>query len=515
VSAGTNPESLRRWLVLAVVIVGTFMAVLDITIVNVVLPKIMTAFGANVKQIQWVSTAFMIATAVSMPATGWLGRRFGLGRLYLAELLIFTVGSALCAVAWSLEALIFARVVQALGAGGIMPTSMAIITETFPPHVRGRALGIWGVGFMVGPAIGPTSGGYLTDWFNWRAVFAVNLPVGMVAMALAALLLQPGRKEPGAPFDWKGFLGLGVFLVAGLLTLDNGQEEGWASGIILFGAGVTAVSFLLFLVLVWDSPHPVMPIRLFRSREYTLTMLLSFIRAGGFFGALFLLPIFLQNVQGRDTIDTGLLLVPGAVAVAVCMPIAGILTDRFGPRWPTLAGVVLMTYSLYLYHNLEPVVDRWGVIYPQLWRAVGVTLLMTPVNTAAMNAVPREETGNASWMINLTMTVGGAFAIAMVGTLLYSETLTQLELLGGTLLLRNAPAPLIHQARALGFSFGESGRVARGLLLRHVSKSATAAAFQNIFMLLGFTTLVGFVPALFLSRHGRQPETESASERGE
>ncbi|MCZ6558141.1 MAG: DHA2 family efflux MFS transporter permease subunit [SAR324 cluster bacterium] len=500
---GAYPEGLRRWLVLTVVIVGTFMAVLDVTIVNVVLPKIMSAFGANVKQVQWVSTAFMIATAVSMPATGWLGRRFGLGRLYLAELLVFSIGSALCTVAWSLDALVAARVVQALGAGAIMPTSMAIITDTFPPRERGRALGIWGVGFMVGPAIGPTLGGYLTDWFNWRAVFAVNLPVGLVAMLLTALVLRENRPDRSSNFDWKGFLTLGVFLVVGLLTLDSGQEQGWNSQIILLGMASTALALVLFVLMVWDSPHPVMPLHLFRSTEYSMTMLLSTLRACGFFGALFLLPIFLQTVQGRDTIDTGLLLVPGAVTVAIFMPVAGILTDRIGPRWPTVFGVLLMVYSLYLYHSLDVVVSRWDVIYPQIWRGVAVTFLMTPVNTAAMNAVPREEAGNASWMINLTMTVGGAFTIALMGSLLYRETLTQMDLLGEGTFRRALPPELIHQARGLGFSSSESGALARALMVRHVSRSATVLAFQYLFMLLGLITSLGLLPALFLSKRGK------------
>lgn len=507
------PTSVQRWLVLTVVIVGTFMAVLDITIVNVVLPKIMAAFGANVKQVQWVSTAFLISTAVFMPATGWLGRRFGLGRLYLAELLVFTIGSALCAAAWNLEVLIAARAIQAIGAGGIMPTSMAILTDTFPPQERGRALGIWGVGFMVGPAIGPTLGGYLSDWFNWRAVFAVNLPVGVAAMGLTAILLGGGRRDPTGAFDWKGFLGLGIFLVAGLLTLDSGQEEGWGSQIILLGMATTVVALVLFLILVWDAPHPVVPLGLFRSTEYSMTMLLSFIRAGGFFGSLFMLPIFLQNVQGRDTIDTGLMLVPGAVTVAFIMPIAGILTDRIGPRWPTVFGVLLMVYSLYLYHDLDTIVSRWDVIYPQILRGIAVTFLMTPVNTAAMNAVPREEAGNASWMINLTMTVGGACTIALVGSLLHRQTRTQMDLLGGS--FRGAPPEaLIHQARGLGLSFSDSGQLARALLVRHASRSATVLAFQNLFVMLGLTTLVGLGPALLLTRKGKAAQTHTAAEQG-
>lgn len=490
---------IERLLVLSVVTVGTLMAVLDMTIVNVALPNIMTSLAANVKQVKWVVTAYMIATAVGMPMTGWLGRRFGLGRLFLSELIVFTVGSGLCAAAWNLDVLVFARVVQALGAGAIMPTSMAIITDTFPPGERGRALGIWGIGFMVGPAIGPTSGGLLTEWFNWRAIFAINLPVGVVGILFTVLALPSGRKDPSLRFDWLGYLALASFLVAGLLTLDSGEDEGWNSQLILFGAGFTCASFLLFLVLVWDSPHPVLPLRLFRLPVFSLSVLLGFLRSAAFFGAFFMLPLFLQNVQGRDTLDTGLLMVPSALAVAVTMPVAGILTDRFGPRWPSVAGFVLASYSLYLYGAMDPLVDRWAVIYPQLWRGVGVALLMTPVNTAAMNSVPREDAGVASWMVNLTQSAGGALTIALLGTLLHRGTIAQMDLLGtGSALTGPPPQLLVHQALLMGYSPAESGSVASAVLLRQVSLSATTLAFQDLYMLLALLTLIGLVPALML-----------------
>ncbi len=414
-SSGGELGRLERWLALGVVTVGTFMAVLDFSIVNVALPHMMTSFGVNVKQVKWVSTAFLVTTAVGMPMTGWLGHRFGLGRLFLAELIVFTFGSALCAAAWSLEMLVFARVVQALGAGAIMPTSLAVITDTFPVHERGKAIGIWGVGYMVGPSLGPTTGGYLTDWLNWRAIFAINLPIGVIAIAFALLALPAGRSDPGQRFDWAGYLALATCLVAALLTLDNGQDEGWGSAPIVTGGTVAVVSLLVFLALVWQAEHPVVPLRLFGAPDFTLSMLLGLVRASTLFGALFLLPLFLQNVQGRDTIETGLLMVPAAVIVAVCMPLAGMLTDRFGARWPTVAGFLFAAYSLYAWRVLDPLVGRWAVIYPQIWRGLGMALVMAPVNTAAMNAVPRPDAGTASWMLNLTQSMGGAFTIAVAG----------------------------------------------------------------------------------------------------
>jgi DHA2 family multidrug resistance protein len=502
--AASEPAPLGRigrLLVLAVVITGTFMAVLDMTIVNVALPNIMTSFGVNVKVVQWISTAFFIATAVCMPLTGWLGRRIGLGRLFLLELGVFTLGSFLCTIAWTIDGLIFARVVQALGAGAIMPSSIAIITDTFPPGERGRALGVWGIGFMVGPAIGPTLGGYLTDWFTWRSIFAINLPVGAVAFLFALVALRPGSMERGLPFDWKGYGALAVFLIAGLLTLENGQDEGWTSGVILLGAGLTGAALLLFVALVWDAPHAVMPLRLFTSSDFSLSVLLGFIRSSAMFGPFFLLPLFLQNVQGRDTIDTGLLMVPTALSVAVSMPLAGVLTDRFGARWPTVAGFLIAAYAQYLFTQMDPLVGRWAVIYPQLWRGLGVALIMTPVNVAAMNSVSRTDAGVASWMVNLTQSVGGAATIAVLSTLLHRHTIAQMDLLGiGAALHAPPPQPLVHRALAMGYSHLDSGSAASAVLLRQVSQSATTLAFQQVFWLLALVTLLGLVPALLLSR---------------
>jgi len=510
---GIAPGRLQRKLVLGVITIGTFMAVLDISIVNVALPQIMTSFGVNVKQVKWVSTSFLLTTAVCIPLTGWLGRRLGLGRLFILELAIFTTGLALCASAWSLNVLVAARVLQALGAGAIMPTSLAIITETFPPAERGRAIGIWGIGFMLGPALGPTSGGYLMEWFDWRAIFAINVPVGVMAILLAFLVLAPGRKNDSLPFDWKGYLALVTFLVVGLLTLDFGQDMGWHSQPILLGIGVSVSAFVLFVALEWDAEHPVFPLRLLRNSDFAACLLLGVIRPIPLYGALFMLPLFLQNVQGRDTIDTGLLLVPAAVMTGICMPLAGMLTDRFGPRWPTMIGVLTAAYSLYLFTVLDPMVDRWMIIYPQFWRGIGVALLMTSVNTAALNAVPSGETATASWVLNLTLSVGGAFTIGVLGTMLYRQTLTQIDLLGAAPVLAGPPPiELVHKSLTLGISSIDSGRVAFAVLLKQISRSASALAFQHLYTVLTLLTLAALAPAFLLSSGGKTRSGEEAEE---
>ena len=502
-SEAVSPDRATRQLILGVVTIGTFMAVLDISIVNLALPRIMTSFGVNVEQVKWVSTSFLLTTAVCIPLTGWLGRRVGLGRLFIAELMVFTIGLTLSALAPSLNLLIAARVFEALGAGAILPTSLAILTDTFPPAERGRAIGIWGIGFMLGPALGPTSGGYLMDWFDWPAIFVINVPVGVLAIGLAILVLDPGRMDHSLPFDWKGFLALVTFLVGGLLTLDLGQDMGWSSQPIVLGIGVTAAAFLLFVALEWGGEHPMFPLRLLRNSDFASCVVLGMIRPIPLYGALFMLPLFLQNVQGRDTIDTGLLLVPAAVMTGLCMPLAGMLTDRFGPRWPTFIGVLAASYSLYLFTVLDPMVSRWMIVYPQIWRGIGVSLLMTAVNTAALNSVPPEETATASWVLNLTLSVGGAFTIGVLGTMLHRQTLIQTDLLGAAPLLAGPPPrEMVHRAMTLGFSSRTANQVARAALLRRLSTSAASLAFQHLYMVLTLLTLAALVPAMLLSSGG-------------
>ena len=493
-------ERLRRQMVLAVVMMGSFMAVLDITIVNVVIPEIMASFGVNVKEVKWVSTAFLIAQAVVMPSTGWLGRRLGLGRLYFLELLVFTAGSALCAMAWSLEMLVFARVLQAIGGGGIMTTSLSIITDTFPPGERGRAMGIWGVGFMVGSASGPTLGGLLSEWFNWRAVFFVNLPIGVLALMFTTVALQRGQQDTRSPFHWRGYLALSAFLIVGLLTVEYGQDEGWDAGLIRLGMAGTAVFFALFLLLNWGSPHPLLPLRLFRSRDFTMVMLISVVRSIPMFAPLFMVPLFLQNVQGRDTITTGLLLIPSAVTQMVCMPLVGSLTDRYGPRWITVIGVFLCANCMYLFSYMDPVAGIWPAIYPQFWRGVGISILFSSVNTAGLNAVPARDAGTCSWMLSLLMYTGGSVAIALLGTWLQSSTLSQMDLLGTGALLHGAlPPELLDRARGLGYGVFEAEAAARGVLLGHVADVAVARAYSDRFVQMALWTMAAVVPAWFIS----------------
>ena len=259
----------------------------------------------------------MIASAVAMPLVGWLVGRVGYKTLYVCSLALFTMGSISCALAWNYDALVTFRIIQAIGSGAIMPVGMAIVVDLFEPHERGKALGIWGTGVMLGPALGPTLGGYLTDWFSWRAIFSVNVPFGIVAFVAALILMEKeGHNERrSVPFDFWGFTFLSMAVIAGLLALSKGQEKGWSSEFIVTCLIITVIGIIMFLAVESTARHPLIDLKLFTIRNYWVSMVLAIFRAIGLFGGVFLLPLFLENYAGYTTIQTGLWLMPGAVTL--------------------------------------------------------------------------------------------------------------------------------------------------------------------------------------------------------
>jgi DHA2 family multidrug resistance protein len=504
------PDAGYRWKVLGVVMIGTVMSSLDSSIVNVCLPSMMSSFGASVDEIEWVITGYMLGFSTFMPLTVWLRDRLGHRTLFLVSLAVFTAGSVLCGIAWSLPVLVVARLIQAFGGGAITPTGMAMIAEVFPPAERGRALGIWGVGVIVGPAIGPTLGGYLTDAFGWRAIFDVNLPFGALGLVAAARILRRDRPAAGArrPFDLAGFALLSAFLVATLLGLSKGNSEGWSSRYVTTCAVVAAFSLAAFLLVESVVENGILDLGLLRNGQLSVALAVTAMRSVALYGGTFLLPVFLQTHMGLDEIRTGEMLLPGALVIGAAMPLAGRLADRIGARIPTVVGLLLVAFFMFQYRSLDSVTSTWGVLWPTLVRGLGLGLLVTPVMTAAINAVPTARAGVASSMLNLTQQMAGSVGIAALASILGTRTAFHRAVLGESVQASSAAwsqarSALVTHLGAIGYGPVDARLAAGAAMARHAVEAASVAAFDDAFLAGALIVACGVLPALFLGSRSR------------
>jgi len=499
-----HPSSLYRWTVLGIIMLGTFMAILDSSIVMVALPPMMSAFGVTRDKIEWVATAFMLASAAVMPLVGWLAGRLGYKMVYLSCLFIFTAASAGCALAWSYESLVAMRVLQAIGGGAIQPIGMAIVGDLFEPHERGKALGVWGTGVMVAPALGPTLGGYLTDISSWRTIFSVNLPIGAVTLLAGLMIMRNHGKRNAKPLDIFGYGFLTMALVSSLIALSNGQQEGWGSNYILTCWALATIGFVMFIGIELAVKYPILDLALFKARNYSLSIVLAVFRAIGLFGGVFLLPIFLQNLAGYTTIQSGMWMIPAAVAVGVMMPISGRLADRYGPRGLAALGSAFVGVSLLMFGNLDPMSGWPTIIIPQVLRGFGLALMMAPLITAALNAVPKHEIPMASSFFSVAQNVGGAIGIAVMNTHVTNEAHRHAVRIGELLPVQSQDFARFAQ-RASEMVIRQSP----GILPTPQVKSAFAAAqgmlrraqvlgFDNGFVFAGWVIIAAIPLCLFL-----------------
>ncbi len=491
------------------VILGSFMAILDSNIVNVALPKIMATFGSTVEQVEWVVTGYMIAFAIIMPTTNWLRAALGLKMTFILSLGIFCFGSALCGLAWDNESLIYFRIVQALGGGAMMPVGFTLVSEAFPPQQRGMAMGFWSIGAMVAPAIGPFLGGYLVDEVNWRSIFYVNIPVGTAAVFAAFWVLPSSKtRRPVPPFDFAGFFSFSLFLALLLVALAQGQREGWDSDYIVVCIAVSFLGLTGFLIAYHWVAEPLIDLRLFGNMNFLMANIVNFVRAVAIFGSMFLLPLFLQNLLDYKALQTGIILVPTAVSVAVVSPFSGLISDRIGPRIPLFLGTVLVAYSLYMYKDLSLKADYWFLFWPQVIRGVGLGLINAPLMSAAINSVRREQTSTASSLLTVTMQVGGAFGVALLGASLqrreffhYAHYLQQFNDVFAPPFYRAQQAMQDLLARA-GHPPAEVVSQGKALFALWVHKQAAVSSFGDAFILSAVLLTAGIIPALLIrNRH--------------
>ena len=497
-----------KWWVLISVMIGTFMAVLDATIVNVGLSKMTAAFGTSVDKIEWVLTAYLLIFAVMLPSSGWVADHLGYKKTYLGGMLLFTIGSLLCSLSWNENALIFFRVVQGAGAGFVMPVGMAIITREFPPEQRGTAIGFWGIASAASISLGPLVGGYLIDTFSWHAIFDVNVPVGIVGFIAVMIIQREFKTEKTRSFDFIGFISMTVFLTSLLLALADGNAGwntgGWNSPFILSCFFISAISFIIFIVTEINIEHPIVDLTLFRDRNFASANIILFIFGIGFFGSTFLLPLYLQDSLGYTAFQAGLVFLPLGIIQAFVSPIAGRLTDKINPKFMVMSGIVMLAWSLYAYGFFSLQTENSQIEIPLYIRAVALGLVFIPLSTVSLLNIPKHKIAQASGLFNTIRQVGGSFGVALLGSLLTRRTIFHLQAFSQTVdasspafqnTLRHTKNFVMH---SVGGSPAEVAARAKALIALNISSQSFIQGVNDDFLVAAVLTLILVIPVFFL-----------------
>jgi MFS transporter, DHA2 family, multidrug resistance protein len=508
-----------RWWVLANIMIGTFMAVLDATIVNVGLPKIMASFGVSVDKVEWVVTAYMLVMAVMLPTSGWMADHLGFKRTYFLALFLFTFGSFLCGLSWDENALIVFRIVQGAGAGFLMPVGMAIVMREFPPEKRGVALGFWTIAAAASVSLGPLIGGYLVDNFSWQSIFDVNVPIGLFAMFVTAVIQREYKTEKTRSFDVAGFVSVTIFLTFLLLALTDGNAAwntgGWSSDFILACFGLSFLGLVMFLWVELTTEHPLIELRLLKNFTFGMTNIVLFIFGLGMFGSTFLLPLYLQNALGYTALQAGAVFLPVGILQALTSPISGYLSDKGNPKIPIFLGVILLAVSLYMNYFLSLFSERDQIMVSLYIRGIAMGLLFTPLSAIALSEISREKMAQASGLFNVIRQVGGSFGVAILGTMLTRRIIFHTAIYGQTV-DSTSPAywstiyPLQRYVMSsTGGTAAESLGKAKALVGMHLGQQAFVSAICDDFLLAGIITVFCAIPILFLhtKKKQRQPHT--------
>ncbi len=413
----------NRFLITVCAMVATLMQALDSTIANVALPYMQGSLSATSDQITWVLTSYIVAAAIMTAPVGWLSARFGRKNLFITCLVGFTIASMLCGVAQSLEQMVLFRLLQGVFGAALVPLSQATMLDIYPPAQRGSAMAMWGVGVMVGPILGPTLGGYLTDLYNWRYVFYVNLPFGILATAGLMLFLPKAQSRADLRFDWLGFgvlaLGLGSFQ----LMLDRGQDKDWfGSNEIIIEAVLAGLGIYLFLVHLATAERPFLPPRIFRDRNFAAALAVMFTVGMILLASSALLAPWLQVLAGYPVAAAGLILAPRGLGTMAAMMISGRLTNRIDPRLLMALGMFLLSYSLYEQLGWTPDVGSWTVIVNTMIQGAGLGFVFIPLQVIAFATLAPELRTDATSLLSLVRNVGSAVGVSATFALLAHNT---------------------------------------------------------------------------------------------
>lgn len=518
-----------KWIVATVVIFGIFMSILDTTIVNIAIPRLQTAFGAGLTDVDWVATGYTLAEGAGTPLTPFFSAFLGTKRFYLIILALFTIGSALCGLAWSLTALIAFRILQGIAGACMLPMSITLLYTEFPPEERGTAMGMLGIPIMLAPALGPTVGGYIVTYASWQLLFYINLPIGVVGFIMAAILLHDTPPQGNRFFDIPGF----IFSTAGLASLlygfSDAGTDGWSSAKVLTFLIVGVSSLVIFVLVeflvIRSGKQPLLDLRVFGNMSFAGGNIASVMVIFALYGGLFLVPVYLQDLRGLSAYDSGLVLLPQALGSMVASLIGGRLVDKLGVKAVVIPGLFILGAALWDFGHMTLNTPYSFFQILLVFRGFGLGLAMQPIMVAALADIKPSQLSQGSSINSVLRSVTSALAVALVSTLVTTQTKAHYVHLAERV---TVDSPAGSMLRLLAAYFQMRGMNQHNAMIAAIAEMYNALqaqaymlAMQDAFLItLGVTALTVLV-VLFLIRSprkkadtqsGQKPEYAAASE---
>jgi len=496
----------HKYLIAFAVVLAALMQVIDSSIVNVALPDMMGNLGASLDEIAWVTTGYILASVIVIPLTGWLGAFFGRKRYFVGSILIFTAASFFCGAAHSLGALIFWRIVQGIGGGALMTVSQAVLLEAFPREEAGTAMALFGLGVMVGPTIGPTLGGWLTDNYGWPWIFYVNLPVGLLAAVMIATYVHDRQGEGRPPtVDYLGIGLLAVSVGSIQYLLEHGQREDWFDSRLITALAVTGV--VTGILLLWREltiRHPVIDFRVLRHRQMWVGTILGIVMGVGLYAMSFTLPVFLQGNLRMTAEQTGIVLLPGALATAVSMAVVGRLTNRFDPRLLITAGALIFAVAAWQLSMITGESGAHDFFWPLILRGLGLGLMFVPATIITLAELAPDELAQGTGLYNFFRQLGGSLGIAGIATLVGRYTSQYRAVLAEHVTASDPTSVVRIEMLTRGFlRSGVDAITARARALavidRQITAQASVIAYSRIYVLAA-VLILSLIPLLLLVR---------------
>jgi DHA2 family multidrug resistance protein len=508
--------SADKIIVIFTVVSAALLQLIDTSIVNVSLTQMMGNLGASFEEIGWVITGYAVSNVIMITLSGWMSARFGRKYYFAGSIILFTVASVFCGTSTNVWELVAFRVIQGIGGGGLLSTAQAILIETFPKEELGLANAIYGVGVIVGPAIGPTLGGYITDNMSWQWIFFINIPFGILATVLTLTYVrEPKDKMAASKMDWGALFLLIAAIGALQIVMEKGQSEDWFE--TRYITVLTIIAFIAGIIFIWREmsvKDPVVNLRLFKNRSFATGTLFNFVLGFGLYGTTLIIPIFCQNLLGFTAMQTGLVMLPGSLATAVMMPIVGVLLKKNLVHPAVYAGLGLILFFLFSFDMgfLNTQIGEHDFFWPLIIRGIAMGLIFIPLTTISLANLQGKEIPQGTALSNMVRQLGGSIGIAAITTFISRRTVMHYSNLSENITLTDPIAQdrvntIAGGLISKGYDPASAAKGAYGMIARSISQQATFLTYRDLFLYLGIFFLF-LIPLLLMFRNKKKKKVE-------